>query len=94
VNKYSQVKAAHVEIQSLKWSRLEFDGKGHDHSFVRDGDEKQTVDCLVDASTSKDSPQVTLTVGLKDLLSMFSMSLGADIDDSPQNGRVVIRGLL
>ncbi|WVF72960.1 urate oxidase [Kwoniella sp. CBS 6097] len=68
VTKYEHIKKAFIDIESLKWSRIEVDGKPHKWSFVRDGEEKSTVEAVVDASAGKDSISASLVVGLKDLL--------------------------
>ncbi|OZJ02317.1 hypothetical protein BZG36_04458 [Bifiguratus adelaidae] len=43
LNHYSHIHVAHAEIIKHKWTRILVDGKPHAHSFVRDGDEVQTV---------------------------------------------------
>jgi urate oxidase len=46
VSKYAHISKAFVTVEQLRWSRIVVgeDGKpGHDHSFVRDGDEKKFV---------------------------------------------------
>ncbi|WVR00152.1 urate oxidase [Kwoniella sp. CBS 9459] len=68
VTKYEHITKAFIDIESLKWSRIEVDGKPHKWSFVRDGEEKSTVEAVVDASAGKDSISASLVVGLKDLL--------------------------
>jgi len=48
------------------------DGKPHGWSFVRDGDEKDLVECEVDASDGPEYASATLKVGMKDLLGTVS----------------------
>ncbi|OCF38091.1 urate oxidase [Kwoniella heveanensis CBS 569] len=68
VTKYEHITKAFIDIESLKWSRIEVDGKPHKWSFVRDGEEKSTVEAVVDASAGTDKITASLVVGLKDLL--------------------------
>lgn len=53
------------------------DGKPHDHSFLRDGDEKRVVNVQLDGSRGKDRLVGTVSAGISDLLgrSSFSASL-------------------
>lgn len=82
-----------MEITSLKWSRIEFEGKGHDHSFLRDGDEKVVVTVDVDASSSRESPKVDLVTGLKGLLG-GSRRLRSGLIVSSQDWWIFFRGVL
>ncbi|WVR09767.1 urate oxidase [Kwoniella sp. DSM 27419] len=68
VTKYAHITKAFIDIEQLKWSRIEVDGKPHKWSFVRDGDEKALVEAVVDASAGKESISGSLIVGMKDLL--------------------------
>ncbi|WWC94923.1 urate oxidase [Kwoniella sp. B9012] len=68
VTKYAHITKAFIDIEQLKWSRIEVNGKPHKWSFIRDGDEKSLVECVVDASGGKESVKADLKVGMKDLL--------------------------
>jgi urate oxidase len=68
VNKYEHISKAFIDIISHKWSRIQVGGKDHKWSFVRDGDEKRTVECMVDGSAGKENLTASLKCGLKDLL--------------------------
>ena len=68
VNKYEHISKAFIDIISHKWSRIQVGGKNHKWSFVRDGDEKGTVECMVDGSAGKENLTASLKCGLKDLL--------------------------
>ena len=41
---------ARIEIEEYAWERLEVDGAGHDHSFVRRGPETRTAVVTIDDS--------------------------------------------
>ena len=43
VSKHAHIHKAIVTIEQLRWARISVDGKPHDHSFLRDGDEKRIV---------------------------------------------------
>lgn len=47
IEKYSHIHAANVNVKTVRWSRLEVDGKPHPHSFVKDGDETRNVEVRV-----------------------------------------------
>lgn len=73
VTTYPHIHKSQVQIEKLKWSRIELAGKGgHKHSFVRDGDEKEIVEVWVDATQGKDKLTATIKAGLKDLLVLKS----------------------
>lgn len=44
INKYSHIHAAHVRVVVHRWTRMTLDGRPHPHSFMRDGEEKRTVE--------------------------------------------------
>jgi len=44
------------------------DGEKHDHSFLRDGDEKRIVKIEVDGSQGKDKLVGNMSAGINDLL--------------------------
>lgn len=46
LDEYGWIDAAHVSITVHKWTRMTVDGKPHPHSFVRDGEEKRTVELV------------------------------------------------
>jgi urate oxidase len=57
----ASVTAARVEVDEYGWVRIEVDGHGHDHAFVRDGREVRTTAVTVDAGG------VRVESGLKEL---------------------------
>ncbi|KAF9577101.1 hypothetical protein BGW38_007901 [Lunasporangiospora selenospora] len=60
LNTYSWVEGAHVTIIRHRWARMVIDGKPHNHSFWRDGDETRQVDINV-----KRGPNGRRTIELK-----------------------------
>jgi urate oxidase len=56
------VTGARVEIDEYAWDRIEVDGRPHDHSFVRRGQETRT------ALVTMDGGGAWVTSGLKDLI--------------------------
>jgi len=63
---------AFVTIEQLRWARITVDGKKHDHSFLRDGDEKRIVQIEVDGSQGKDKLVGNVSAGINDLLVLKS----------------------
>lgn len=43
IEKYSHIHAAHVNIITHRWVRMDIDGKPHPHSFIKDGGETRNV---------------------------------------------------
>jgi len=82
VSKYAHIHKALVTIEQLRWARITVDGKAHDHSFLRDGDEKRIVNIRVDGSQGKDKLVGNVSAGINDLLghSFFSPSLVNGVD--------------
>lgn len=74
VSKYAHIHRAYVTIEKLRWSRITLSGNvdPHPHSFVRDGNDKQTVEVEVDASAGKDKLSAKVTSGITDLLVLKS----------------------
>ncbi|KIK34064.1 hypothetical protein CY34DRAFT_812888 [Suillus luteus UH-Slu-Lm8-n1] len=74
VSKYAHIHRAFVSLEKLRWSRITLSGNvdPHPHSFVRDGDDKQTVEVEVDASAGKDKLSAKVTSGITDLLVLKS----------------------
>ena len=68
VSKYAHIHKVFVTIEQLRWARITVDGKAHDHSFLRDGDEKRVVNVQVDGSQGKDKLFGTVSAGINDLL--------------------------
>ncbi|KAH8827454.1 uricase [Flagelloscypha sp. PMI_526] len=71
VSKYAHIHKAFITVEQLRWSRIVVgqDGKqGHDHSFLRDGDEKKFVKVEVDATKGKNTLTASVTAGVTDLL--------------------------
>jgi len=72
VSKYAHIHKAHVTIEQLRWARIAVDGKPHNHSFLRDGDEKRVVNVQVDGSRGKDRLVGNVSAGINDLLILKS----------------------
>ncbi|KAJ6492710.1 hypothetical protein C8R47DRAFT_420269 [Mycena vitilis] len=72
VSKYPHIHKAFVTVEQLRWSLILVAGEQgiaeHQHSFIRDGDEKRIVNVEVDASKGKDKLTASVTAGLSDLL--------------------------
>ena len=68
VSKYAHIHKALITIEQLRWARISVDGKSHDHSFLRDGDEKRIVKVQVDGSRGKDQLVGSVSAGINDLL--------------------------
>ena len=64
------VTGARVEIESYAWDRIESGGQGHDHSFVRRGQEIRTTAVTVDGK-GPDS-RTWIVSGIKDLVVLKS----------------------
>ncbi|KAF5023046.1 hypothetical protein F66182_4891 [Fusarium sp. NRRL 66182] len=47
IEKYSHIHVANVSVKTVRWSRLEIDGKPHPHSFLKDGEETRNVEVRV-----------------------------------------------
>ncbi|KAK1148647.1 hypothetical protein N8T08_008532 [Aspergillus melleus] len=62
VTKYKHIHVAHAHIVTHRWTRLTVDGKPHPHSFVRDSEEKRTVQ--VDVTEGRG---IAITSGLSKL---------------------------
>ncbi|CAG8665879.1 1733_t:CDS:2 [Acaulospora morrowiae] len=67
VSTYSHVSKANVSITKHKWTRMLIDGKLHDHSFYRDGEDTRSTKVVVAKTNSKDV-SVQIESGLKNLL--------------------------
>ncbi|KAG8678641.1 hypothetical protein FRC09_019670, partial [Ceratobasidium sp. 395] len=72
VTKYPHIHKAFIDIEQLKWTRIDVEGTPHKHSFVRDGEEKIVVKVEVDATAGKDKASATVEAGIKDLLVLKS----------------------
>ena len=64
------VDAARVEIEEYAWERAIVDGEGHDHAFVRKGQEVRTASVTVEGTG--DAQRTWVTGGLKDLVILKS----------------------
>ena len=64
------VDAARVEIEEYAWERAIVDGEGHDHAFVRKGQEVRTASVTVEGTG--DAQRTWITGGLKDLVILKS----------------------
>lgn len=56
------VTAARIDVDEYGWDRIDVDGQGHDHAFVRNGREVRTTTVTVEADD-----RVLIESGLKDL---------------------------
>ncbi|KAL0575252.1 hypothetical protein V5O48_006717 [Marasmius crinis-equi] len=72
VSKYAHIHKAFVTVEQLRWSRIPVDGKGHPHSFLRDGDEKRVVNAEIDGTKGKEKIVAKLKAGINDLLILKS----------------------
>ncbi|KAG1842512.1 hypothetical protein DFJ58DRAFT_806139 [Suillus subalutaceus] len=74
VSKYAHIHRAFVTLEKLRWSRIALSENDHPHphSFVRDGNDRQTVEVEVDASAGKDKLSAKVTSGITDLLVLKS----------------------
>jgi urate oxidase len=64
------VTGARVEIDSYAWDRVESGGQGHDHSFVRRGQEVRTTAVTVDGKGA--DSRIWVVSGIKDLVVLKS----------------------
>ncbi|KAG5301709.1 uricase [Histoplasma ohiense] len=72
---YPHIHTAHVDIVTLRWTRMTFDGKPHPHSFLRDGTETRNVSATISEgnSGSKDITSLTSTISLTSSISGLSV---------------------
>jgi len=70
VSKYAHIHKALVKIEQLGWTRIVVDGKPHDHSFFRGGDEKRVVNVQVGRGPpgKEDRLVGNVSAGINDLL--------------------------
>jgi len=66
VDDVEPVKSARIEIERYDWTRVEIDGKPHDHTFVRTGQEVRT------AAVTLEPPVTHVVQGFKDLIILKS----------------------
>lgn len=66
LDKYDWMSTAHVSITVHRWTRLTVDGKPHPHSFIRDGEEKRTVEVVAKRG------QISIRSGIDELLVLKS----------------------
>lgn len=65
MTRYEHISTSYIDLVTHKWSRISVDGEPHKWSFVRDGEEKETVSLVV----KKDGGLTAeLKCGLKDLI--------------------------
>lgn len=64
IQKYNHIHVANVSVKSVRWTRLEIDGKPHPHSFLKEGEETRNVEVRVSRKDGIDvkSSVVGLTV--------------------------------
>jgi urate oxidase len=70
VDDIAPVEGARVEVDEYAWDRIEIDGRPHDHSFVRRGQEVRTTVVTVDGTG--DTQKAWVVSGLKDLVVLKS----------------------
>lgn len=70
VTRYDHISRCWIDLQTHKWSRIPVEGQPHKWSFVRDGEEKQTVSLFVDGTQGNDKLRADLKMGIRDLLVM------------------------
>jgi urate oxidase len=66
VDDVEPIEAARIEIERFDWTRVEIDGKPHDHTFVRTGQEVRT------AAITLEPPITHVVQGFKDLIILKS----------------------
>lgn len=67
IDTYDWITKAHVWVTVHRWTRLEVDGKPHPHSFLRDGEEKRTVEITAERGVG-----ISIHSGIKGLLVLKS----------------------
>lgn len=74
VSRYAHIHRAFITLEKLRWSRIALSANDHPHphSFIRDGNDRQTVEVEVDASAGKDKLSAKVTSGITDLLVLKS----------------------
>ena len=70
VDDVEPVTGSRVEVEEYAWDRIEVDGAGHDHSFVRRGQDVRSTVVTVDGSG--DDQQAWVVSGLRDLVVLKS----------------------
>ena len=70
VNDVPPVEGARIEIEEYPWERVQVDGAGHDHTFVRKGQEIRL--CSVTVDGTGDDQRTWVTGGFKDLVILKS----------------------
>lgn len=68
VNDTGPVEGARIEVEEYSWQRIEVDGREHDHSWVRKGQETRTTVLTIDGKGGAES----VVSGLKDLVLLKS----------------------
>ncbi|OZG26949.1 urate oxidase [Williamsia sp. 1138] len=77
VNDNDPVDGARIEIEEYAWERAVIDGKEHDHTWVRKGQEVRTADITVEGKG--DAQKTWVIGGLKDLVVL--KSTGSEFHD-------------
>ncbi|MGH3448751.1 MAG: factor-independent urate hydroxylase, partial [Nocardioidaceae bacterium] len=70
VDDVASVRGAKVEVEEYAWERIDVGGHGHDHSFVRSGQEVRTTAVTIDGVG--ESQQCWVLSGLHDLVVLKS----------------------
>lgn len=65
---------AQIQVEEYAWDRIDVDGEGHDHSFVRRGTETRT--CVVTVEGRGEEQVVWVVSGLTDLVVLKSTGSG------------------
>ncbi|KAF4975761.1 hypothetical protein FZEAL_7495 [Fusarium zealandicum] len=47
IQKYGHIHVANVSVKTVRWARLDIDGKPHPHSFLKNGEETRNVEVRV-----------------------------------------------
>jgi len=97
VNDTEPVEGARIEVEEYSWRRIEVDGREHDHSWVRTGQETRTTVLTIDGKGGAES----VVSGLKDLVLLKSTGSefhGFLVDDyttlTPTRDRIMATSLL
>lgn len=77
VDDYEPVTGARIEIDEYAWERVTVDGREHDHTWVRKGQEVRTAEVTVDGVGAQQ--QTWVIGGLKDLVVL--KSTGSEFHD-------------
>ncbi|HQK30859.1 MAG TPA: urate oxidase [Phycicoccus sp.] len=74
LNAAPKATGSQIRVEEYAWDRIDVDGQGHDHSFVRRGTETRTAVVTVDGRGA--DQQVWVVSGLQDLVVLKSTGSG------------------